>query len=111
MSRQPDTKRTGKGRRQLYTRLPEQLVIAFNQFCIDSDIERRDDLIEHVLRRFLNEPRKPPRRAGSAAERAATDRASALDSARSEVEMLVEARRHAEAILDLTAMVGRRRTS
>jgi metal-responsive CopG/Arc/MetJ family transcriptional regulator len=108
MTRRPDTTPTGKDRRQLYAMLPEQLVIEFNQFCIDRDIERRDDLLEHLLRRFLGGPRKPPRRARNSAERAAMDRASLLTGVRSEVDALAEARRHAEAILDVTALVGRR---
>ena len=62
MGRKPRTIPKGTDRSQLNATLPEQLVIDFNSYCVDQKIERRDDLMEYVLRRFLHSPRKPAKR-------------------------------------------------
>src|SRR5258706_16453869 len=108
MPRRPEIKLTHDGQRPLFATLPDDVMNDLNEFCFKRDIKRRDELLEHVLRQFLGTPRKPPKRAQSTAERVASDGSSTIKQARSEIDALDVARRHAEAIVDVTS-IGRRR--
>lgn len=111
MARKPEIKRTADGQRPLFAKLSDEVVNGLNEFCLERQIDRRDDVLEHVLRRFLGTPRKPPKRARSVAEQAVSDKLPDVKEARGELDALDAARRHAEAIVEVTTIRRKKRTA
>jgi hypothetical protein len=91
----------------LNAKVDEQLFLDFNVFAQQPQNWRgtRDELVEFVLKTFLEAPRKPPRRADSIPDddEVREAAASAARDARGAFDVIVRARRHAEAIVGLTS--------
>lgn len=99
------TRREGVEKSPLNAKIDEQLLLDFNGFSQQPENWKgtRDELVEFVLRTFLDSPRKPPRRADSGpADEVAEAAAAGARETRHAFDVIVGARRHAEAIVLLT---------
>lgn len=106
--RPPRTERRyGADKSPLNAMVNEQLLLDFNGFSQNPEnwTGTRDELVEFVLRTFLDSPRKPPQRASRVPEEQKLHEATAATAyeARSVFNVIAGARRHAEAIVVLTA--------
>ena|SRR5947209_15017502 len=106
------TPKPGVDKSPLNAIVDEQLLLAFNGFSQDSKNWRgtRDELIEFVLKAFLESPRKPPRRADTKSEDEEEEPqeilATVAGRVRRAVDVIASARRHAEAIVQVTSMAN-----
>jgi len=102
------TPKTGVDKSPLNAKVDEQLLLDFNGFSQDPKNWRgtRDELVEFVLKAFLDSPRKPARRVESTSIEDETQAlvASMAGGARRAVDVIARARRHAEAIVLVTTM-------
>lgn len=108
--RKPRTTLTpGVDKLTLNAKVDQQLLLEFNDFSQKPDHWRgtRDGLLEFVLKEFLGSSRKPPQRAASTVEdnEIREDVAVAVGGVRRAVDVIASARRHAEAIVEVTTIV------
>jgi len=98
------TPKEGVDKSPLNAMVDEQLLLDFNGFSQQPQNWRgtRDELVEFVLRTFLDSPRKPPHRAESPDDQQQESATEAAAATRHAFDVITGARHHAEAIVWLT---------